>query len=294
MKTIAVLTDFSERSEHAARYALHLAQKIKANIILFNAFLVPSDTPIAAQVAWPLVDYGDVKTAVEKNLIALTAKFERELAEKSFLGTHKPKISWQCEEGAVANTIPELEENKDVVLLVLATHGADNVSAFMMGNNCRQIIDATKTPLLIIPDGTPIKNIDKFAFATDITYTDVSFINALVSLAKQFSAEVMITNVNPDTPMDSEHDAAVHLFMNDVANEVDYSKIEYRTIPNHDVKKGLEWLIENVKFDMLVMVHRKSSFFEFFYKSSMTKKIAAHTVVPLLVFPYPTASIPLF
>lgn len=294
MKTIAVLTDFSERSEHAARYALNLAQKINADILLFNAFLVPNDIVPAGQVAWFLVDYRDVKKDVENRLTDLGRKLEHELKEKSFPGQHRPKISMQCEEGALGNAITGLEEDKNIILMVLATHGADDVTAFLMGNNCKQAIDVATIPLLIVPKDAPIKDIEEFAFATDITYSDVKYISALVSIAKPFSAQIRITNVNPDTPLDSEHNAAVSLFMNDVDNEVNYDKISYSTIPNDNVKKGLQWLIENVKFDVLVMVHRKSSFFEFFYKSSLTKKIAAHTAVPLLVYPYPIPSIPLF
>jgi len=52
--------------------------------------------------------------------------------------------------------------------------------------------------------------------------------------------------------------------MNDVVNEVDYDKISYNTIPNDNVKKGLQWLIENVKFDVLVMMHRRAAFLSFF------------------------------
>jgi nucleotide-binding universal stress UspA family protein len=294
MKTIAVLTDFSDHSEHVTRYALHLAQKIKANILLFNAFLVPSDIPIAAQVAWPSDEYPEMENYSCDKLKVLCKKLEDELKAKSFAGFFKPAITSQCEEGFIANTLNKLEENKDVILMVIGTHSTDDLSTFLMGNNCRQIIDAAKLPLMIIPKNAPIGNIEKFAFATDITYSDVAYINALASLAKQFPAEIMITNVNPDTPLDSENDAAVHLFINDVTNEVDYSKISYRSIPNTSVKKGLEWLIANISFDMLVMVHRKSSFFEFFYKSSISKKMAACSTVPLLVYPYPMANITSF
>jgi nucleotide-binding universal stress UspA family protein len=294
MKTIAVLTNFSDRSENAARYALHLAQKIKANILLFNSFLVPSDIPIDAQVAWPAGEYEEMQSYSEKKLKELCEKLEDEVKTKHASFIFQPKITHLSEEGTIANALDKLEENKDIILMVMGTHSADDLSTFLMGNNCRQIIDAATLPLMIIPGNTFIKDIEKFAFATDITYSDVAFINALTSLAKQFSAEIMITNVNPDTPLDSEHDAAVHLFMNDVTNEVEYSKISYRSIPNSSVKKGLEWLTANSNFDVLVMVHRKSSFFEFFYKSSISKKIAACSTIPLLIYPYPMANIPIF
>ena len=80
--------------------------------------------------------------------------------------------------------------------------------------------------------------------------------------------------------------------MNDVEHDVEYDRISFKSVPNVNVKKGLEWLIENTKFDMLVMVHRKSSLFELVFKSSITKKIADRVDVPLLVYPYPSAQVP--
>ncbi|MEO3402861.1 universal stress protein [Mucilaginibacter sp. CAU 1740] len=38
MKKIAVLTDFSERAYHAAEYALSLAARLQANVLLYHAF----------------------------------------------------------------------------------------------------------------------------------------------------------------------------------------------------------------------------------------------------------------
>jgi nucleotide-binding universal stress UspA family protein len=293
MKTIAVLTDFSARAEHACRYALGLAKKIKANVLLFNSFLVPADVPMAAQVAWPTVDYNEIKKQTERNLAELRKKLEHEIKNEHQPGTFLPAISWQCEEGAIANNIPELEENRDIALLVMATHGTDQLSAFMFGNNCRNVIDTATLPLLIIPETSPLDELKRIVFATDVTYTDVQYIKALAEFAKQVSAEITISNVNPDNPLDSDHDNAVRLFMNDVEQDVDYDQINFRSIPNGNVKKGLEWLLENAKFDMLVMVHRKSNLFELIFKSSITKKIADRVDIPLLVYPYPATVVPL-
>lgn len=293
MKTIAVLTDFSARAEHAARYALHLAKKVKANILLYNAFLVPSDTPMAAQVAWPMVDYNEIKSDTEKTLKALAKKLEAESKEGHFPGTFLPAVSYQCDEGSIANNITGLEENGDISLLVLATHGSDEISAFMFGNNCRQVIGSANTPVLIVPEKTPLSDIEKIAFATDITYTDVEYVKSLSKLAEKFGAEITITNVNPDNPLDSKHNAAVRLFMDDIEHDVDYRKITFKSVPGSNVKKGLEWLIENIKFDLLVMVHRKSTMFELLFRPSITKKIAGRVDIPLLVYPYPAVSMPL-
>jgi len=294
MKTIAVLTDFSQRSEHAARYALQIAKKIKADVLLFNAFYVPANLPNPAQVGWPVDDYEDTRKKTEKRLLLLSRKLETEMKEESFPGVHLPQISYHCEEGSIANNIAGIEEDKNIVLIVLATHGADDMPAFMMGNNCRQVIDTATVPLLIVPGNCNIKNIEKFAFATDIVHNDTAYIKSLASLARQFSAEIMVVNVNQNISFSNEREIQINLFKDEVVHKINYGRVYYRSIPNSNIKKGLDWLMENIKFDILVMVHRKGNLLDFFFKSSMTKKIADHTNIPLLVYPYPVSSIPAF
>jgi nucleotide-binding universal stress UspA family protein len=294
MKTIAVLTDFSRRSVHAAMFALHLAKKIKADVLLFNAFEVPAYAINSMQIDGPFEDYDEIKNVTENKLISLSRELENEIKGKSIPGTYLPAITCRCEEGAIANNIADIEEDKNVVLIVLATHGADDISAFMMGNNCRQIIDAASVPLLIVPENCSIKNIEKFVFATDLIHNDIDYISSVAALAKQFSAEILIANINQNAPLNEEHENAVNSFKEEIVHKINYSRVYYRNIPKDNVKMGLDWLIENVKFDILVMVHRKDDLSDFFFKSSITKKIADHAYIPLMVYPYPVTSVPSF
>ncbi|HEY8783539.1 MAG TPA: universal stress protein [Mucilaginibacter sp.] len=294
MKTIAVLTDFSRRSEHAAMYALHIARKIKADVLLYNAFLVPASSPHAADHGWPAEDYDEIKKSTEKKLNALARKLKNELKEDSFPWNYLPAINYQCEEGAIANNIAELEEDKSLVLIVMATHGTDDISAFMMGNNCRQVIDAASTPLLIVPENCSIKNIEKFTFAMDIVHNDIEYIKSLSTLAKLFSAELLIANVSRHSHATEDHQMAINAFKKEIMHKINYSRVYYRNIPNDNVKEGLDWLIENIRFDILVMVHRKGDLSDFFFKPSITKKIADHAYIPLLVYPYPVSVVPEF
>ena len=294
MKTIAVLTDFSERSAHTAKYALHLAQKLRADVLLFNAFLVPDFSSAHSSIAWPAEDYDHVKAEAELKLKKLADKLKKEFEEKYLPGTWLPDLYFQCQEGQVANTIADLEDNKNIVLLVLGTHGSNNKNEFMMGNNCRQVIDAATIPLLIVPQNASLKDIEKFVFATDNSMSDVDYINSLASLARHFSAEIVVANVNEHAHLNTQQEQALHLFKKEVAYKVPYKHIFYRVILNHDVKNGLNWIIENINFDVLVMVHRKSAFYDYFLKASITNKMAEHTYLPLLVYPYPVGSTPMY
>ncbi len=295
MKTIAVLIDFSKRSEHAAMYALHLAQKIEADVLLFNAFLIPADIPMAAaQMAWPVYEYEEIKTDTENNLMKFCNKLKHEVKARPLPGTFMPAITCLCEEGPVVDALPTLSKDKNIVLLVAGTHGSDAISTFVLGNNSRELIDDTTLPLLLVPENASIENIEKIVFATDLDINDVKYINALAGLANKFSANIMIANVNPENPADTNHNKAENSFMQEMVLKANYRRISYHNIPDQNVKRGLTWVFGNEKPEMLVMVHRKSSILDFFFKSSITKKIAADTPVPLLVYPYPIDTIPAF
>jgi nucleotide-binding universal stress UspA family protein len=292
MKTIAVLTDFSERSYHAAAYALHLAQKIKADVLLFNAFLVPSDIPMAnAQVAWPVHEYDDLKTDSEKSLKLLRDKLQYSFKEQKLSQDFMPEISYRCEEGPVVNALQSLEKDKNLVLLVAATHGADALSTFVLGNNCAELIDGAKLPILLVPENAVNERLKEVVFATDLNIIDIRYINSVAGLANIFSAHITIVNVVAEIPSNPSHSKAENLFMHEMVQKVAYNRISYRNFINQNVKKGLASILENEKPDMAIMVHRKTNLLDFFFKSSVTKKIAENITIPLLVYPYPVAQV---
>ena len=82
--------------------------------------------------------------------------------------------------------------------------------------------------------------------------------------------------------------------MQEMVLKVNYKRASFRNIYNKDVKKGLALALEDKKPDMLVMIHRRGNLFDFFFKSSVTKRTASNVTVPLLVYTHPMASLPQF
>src|ERR1700755_1093595 len=90
MKTIAVLADFSETSIHATRFAVHIAKKIKARVLLFslNAVAVPSQL----QMAGGHQDMFDFGTGSQ--LADFAIKTELDMAGRYFPGSYLPEITF--------------------------------------------------------------------------------------------------------------------------------------------------------------------------------------------------------
>ena len=295
MKTIAVLVDFSDRSEHVARYALHLAKQIKANLLLLNAFLVPADMAMSAgQIAWPLNEYEGIKADSEKTLKDFCNRLKHGQQQRPQPGHFLPSINCQCKEGPVINALFELQMDKEIILVVAGTHGSDAVTSFLLGNNARELINNSELPLLLVPENTVLKDLHNIIFATDLHLNDISYINAVAGLAQVSNANVGIVNVLTEKHTDTRHNRSENAFMQQMVLNVDYKRVSFRNIRNQQVNKGIDDVLLHEKPDLLVMVHRKGAFFESLFKSSITQKVASHAAVPILVYPYPAQYIPAF
>jgi nucleotide-binding universal stress UspA family protein len=287
MKTITVLTDFSERAENAARYALHLAQQLHANITLYHSFLVPAAEPLAGQVYWSMEDFNILQQDSEKQLNLLADRLDEELSE--YLSTSpgnafRPTISCKNQEGPLYKYINKIAANRDVMLLVMGTH-RKGLASLITGNHMRDIIGTVSLPVLIVPENQFFKKIDKLIFATDMTDSDLDIIHALTELAKPSHADITLAYIETPGTSEDETKKLVTDFLEEVSNKINYPKIYYRTVKGIPLKAGLKWLTENVACDLFVMVHRHKSFLEELLNLSYTQKMAANTNLPLLVYP---------
>src|SRR5277367_4475636 len=95
MKTILVLTDFSIRADHAAHYALKLAQKIKANLLLCNIFPATGTAAVSTPAGWPKRNYEAFDEDSINELEELADRLNRFLDNKVPDGDFRPAIE-QC------------------------------------------------------------------------------------------------------------------------------------------------------------------------------------------------------
>jgi nucleotide-binding universal stress UspA family protein len=282
MKTIAVLTNFSDRAENAAVYALHLAQRLRANVMIYNSFLLPSSQPFASQIAWPMESFDDIRGDCDTQLALLAGKLthERSLFPAD---SFQPEIERKSEQGKLSEHLAGSLADSEIFLLAMADH-AGGLATILQGNNMKETIENTALPILIIPEGQLFKPIKKIAFATDLSDSDLLAIHTLVSFARPFQAEIMLTHICAD-PLAKDAKKKVADFLAEVTNKINYPHIYYRAIANGHVKKALTDLSDQVTIDLLVMVHRNKGFFAQLFNTSNTEKIAAEIKLPLLIYP---------
>lgn len=285
MKTILVLTDFSIRADHAAHYAVKLAQKIEANVLLCNVFLIPSSSPMASQVAWPMENYELLEEDSSNDLNEIVSRLNDRLDIDTTDGEFRPKISFCSKAGFVADTIDEIATEHHVIMVVIGTHVHHGLGSFLSGDHAKDIIEKAHCPVLLVPDQAAFKDFKKFAFATDLTQTDIDVLHSLSGLAKHFNAEIMVTHIADESELHNQTEPRVKIFLGLVSSKVNYRNIYYRAVKGKAIATSLDWLTAHIDFDLLVLVHRKKGFWNGLFEGSVTQKMADHLTKPLLVFP---------
>ncbi len=285
MKTIAVFTDYSEQSAHAARFALHLAKKIKANVLLYNLFVVAAKKHLQPQLAWAGTSIEDEQNFMQRdNLEVFCSELENELRLNSFPGAYLPQISYEYCDTEIVDVMTSVIDNKNIAFIVIAAQGEDDIATFIMRENCQKIIDWSTVPVLIVPENTAIHNPEKIAFAANLDANDTDYINMLTGITQQFSPEIMVTHINTDYSQ-NEYETAENLLIKNISYKVNYGRIYYRSTSTNNIKNGWEWLNKNKKCDLLAMVQQPKFVLKEFFNLASTPQVTYHLTIPILIFP---------
>ena len=282
MQKLLFLTDFSSAAKHAAAYGYQFAKQVKADIVLGNAIIIPAEAPQAGMVAWPMEESEILLDDSETELKQLKAFLE----QNDHSDTFRPAITFASEAGTVTNAADHFLKNGDIELVFMGTHQSDRLTTFVFGDHYKTVIDSTSKPLMLIPPEAKFKAIKKIAFAADFNKPadDVKFIYALISLARQLNAEILLTHIYDGNYLSPEFEHRIKNFIAETADTANYAKIHYQLVKSTSTETGLDWLCEHQRVDMLAMVHRQHGFFDNLLHGSNTKKMAGKVRIPLLVF----------
>jgi nucleotide-binding universal stress UspA family protein len=283
MKKILIATDFSANAAHAAKCGYALAARLKTDVILCNAFIIPAEIPEGGALVWSQYDYDQIVKDNNEELVLFKNKLEAE----ELKGDFRPSINCISEIGKVSEVIDEIIQKYEVELVVMGVHGSSFLNDLLLGNHTRQMIDRANCPLLLVPASAEGIEFKKIAFAMDFheVEKDLETIHKLVPILKKLNAELLLTHIYHEDDYTFKFQKHIAEFLVELSKRADYPNIYYRIVKSEKIERGLDWLCAHGHIDVLAMVHRKRSFLEKIVQASYTQKMAGHICVPLLVLP---------
>lgn len=285
MKTILVLTDFSFGANNAAHYALKLAQKIRANLLLCNVFLLPSNEPLGGQVLWSTESYDTLAERSKNGLNKLAGHLKRQMNNDVAGGQFRPAIKKSSVSGVFTALLDEIVSSHEILITVVGTHGTSSLSGFLQGNHVQNLMEKANCPVLIVPSRIVFNGYKKIVFATDMTGSDIDVLHSLSGFARYVNAEILVTHVF-ENKTNAKESTKAEVFLKMISSKINYPRIFYREIKSENVSTSIDWLSEHIDVDLLVVVHRKRNFFQILFEASVTQKLADHLTKAMLVFPF--------
>ena len=287
MKTILVFTDFSKKADHAAEYALNLAYKLQADILLYNAFTMENVT-LKQKFTWALEDFFGIEDESKKQLKEL-AELYKQKVEENTTEKFKPQIKYLSRPGNVGNlgsTLKDIPDAKKIWLIVMGAKTDDCLSNFIFGTNAYSVISEATCPVLFVPREAPVKDLTRIAIATDLKSPELSPLRFLKDFKKAYNLEIILAHVFVNKQRKQYSEAGlVELELYDVTEDIEYPKVLFQNIHGTDVDEDLKQYALKSKIDIVGVIHRRENVFHRLFHSSTTQLLIDSAQLPLLVFP---------
>ncbi|SDE34111.1 Nucleotide-binding universal stress protein, UspA family [Pricia antarctica] len=276
MKTILYATDYSENSVPALWSAFLLAEKFDAKLIVMHVF----DIPIFLASPVSVTHMNNEKKRIVEN----RAKLKNFI--KEFLGHPEDKIDMSfvfVENRSVWSGIQEKAIKFNADLIVVGTKGISPVREFLLGGTTKALIKNATCPVLAVPEGAGIENLNTMVYATDFEQADIFAINRLVKIAEKFDAAIKVLHIT--TKKEYAGEELMEWFKDMLEQKTSYENMEFELIFSDAIFKELNEYLNHTSADLLVMLERKGrNFFEKYIQKDMVKKMVSEITVPLLSF----------
>jgi nucleotide-binding universal stress UspA family protein len=315
VKKILVATDYSKEARYALLFALKMAYRAKAEIILFHAFHQPLSVShkdhleetirdLEKDKTRLLEDYArEIKCDSSKDFMLRflsyqgTAEKQRKSGNLIRTGYHlletdyvpekdAVKIISVCKFGLPADAIQVAAEAYGVNLVIMGMRGAGPVSQAFLGSTVATVIQTGKVPVLALPWQAVLKERPTFVLALDLTaIPDPEMLGWLKKLRRILQAEFKVLHLYQDNDPKQEHQKALVALS---ALDKGLYNISYEVHFQHrtDICRGIQDFLQAQQADLLALVPKHHTFLEILLGHTVTGLMTEKATVPLLTLPY--------
>ncbi|OEK01005.1 hypothetical protein BFP97_05535 [Roseivirga sp. 4D4] len=268
---ILVPIDFSGCSIKALEVAINLAKGIDATITIMNACQKPAAYTDASVTAYSR----DLMREAEVN-----AKDAFKSVEASLGALRDVEHQFQVKHAFPKDAIISHAQAGNTDLIVMGTTGASGLKGILYGSNTHSVIKNVQCPVLAVPEASSVTSFENIVMAGDYQETPgKDTFDMLSKIAKASGSEIHVLHVSEEPVIQSgETDEAQKLdrYFKNIKHSFHFKLDQH-------VDDGINDYIDEHNIDLLVIVPKKHKLLERIFKASVTKKMAYHSKIPLLV-----------
>jgi len=181
MKKIVVPIDFSKTSVLALKYAISVAHKLEASVMMVNVVKIKDYEKSLKSPE------NQILSQVEQNFTDLISKY----------GHQVPRgLEYRVLDGKVADEITNQAKYSDANLIVLGAHGLSGFEELWIGNNAFRVVSMATCPVITIRKGECAEKLpERIVLPLDSTLETTQKIDFTLQLARYFGAEIHVISL---------------------------------------------------------------------------------------------------
>jgi nucleotide-binding universal stress UspA family protein len=228
----------------------------------------------------------------EKALILKTAERKlKRLCQKISTSDPNLKCSFVVSEKSLSDSIMAVLQPQRGDLIVMGTQGAHGVRAFISGSHTAQIIEKAKCPVIAVPDSWKFKMPERIVFASNLHESDPECLKQLSVIAKSFSACLTVLHISPQKQLSANEKHMISSLKKTLKSEVKNCGINIESVHGSDTEETLQKYVHENKTDLLAMATHDRGILDKLFGTSLTRKMAHHSDIPVMAFHYRAESV---
>ncbi|HJT75494.1 MAG TPA: universal stress protein [Chitinophaga sp.] len=279
MQTILALTDFSAVASHAAAYAANLARHFHSDrLILLNVY--PTTTVAVGVPVIPEMPVIETNTdEFRQKSIEMLEEQRNSLKPLTDINT---VIDTRAEVEALEEVVNTLAQEENVDLVVMGITGKSNLEKIIVGSSTIRVLEHTKVPLVIVPATADIAIPEKILLAVDFdNVREGEALPSAVLLIDRLRPELFVVNVTKG----EGYSVATEQDIRYLHQLLEGYNTSFHYLENKEVADAITSFAQQHNISMIMAAHHKRSGIASWFHKSVSKKLAWHCEVPLLILP---------
>jgi len=275
MKNMLVLSNFTEASETAAKYAYVLSRKLPVSqITLCHTY---ESVLIAVSYASSFVEE-DPLVQNQQSLEQLQHLDER----IHHLLPPGVSVNYCAINGYLPDAVAETLEEKQVDITVMGAPRAKGILHTLFGDGSEKTVKGSHCPVLIVPKNTEVAPVENIVFACNLKEAaDTTAMRQLKLLLAQLNVPlsvVYITRNNSEVPVEaSGNSSGIHAALADF-------NPQYHHINNKSVVRGITEFASQLAHPLIVTISKRHGAVYRLLHRSITNNLLLNSAVPVMIF----------
>ncbi|MGZ3930596.1 MAG: universal stress protein, partial [Bacteroidia bacterium] len=215
---------------------------------------------------------------------------ENEMRSAALKIKHAGGVDYECVTvtGHATKAILKAISSKNIDLVIMGTNDETEFSRAILGSITMRIIEKAECPVITVPSEAPLGDFRTITYASTYNSSDLKVLNSVIEIAKPFRAQINILHIADSSVAPSEEKKRMKSFMDQVVEQLDYNNFSFQLLAGGNVQQELENYLEENPADLLILSTDDHTFFERFFRKSLTREIAYNPKLPVMVFHHRT------